>query len=160
MKLAINIILITIFVQYSLLSQDDALQKGSSNNFRSHDVFIGVPIELQKTADRFFKTLTNYKVEAAFEEFLENSPISQKKNGVKKLIDRTKRSFELYGEIKGVEPVSAEIVTPSFMKLRYLGLHTKFPMRWIITFYKSPVKGWIIVNIIFDDLAEYYFTDS
>ncbi|MFA6570085.1 MAG: hypothetical protein WCT77_02500, partial [Bacteroidota bacterium] len=73
---------------------------------------------------------------------------------------QTKKSIQLYGPIKGYEPVSSEIVTESLVRLRYFSLHTDFPMRWIFTFYKSPSRGWIVINIKFDDLSETFFTDQ
>ena len=48
----------------------------------------------------------------------------------------------------------------SVVRLRYLALHREFPVRWILTDYKSPVKGWLLTNIKFDDPVEELFPDE
>lgn len=124
------------------------------------EMFIGVPAELQNSTEKFFSMLLESGPEKAFKTFLEKSPISEKKDQINVLIAQTRRSYELYGKMYGYEPVNSEIVSNSFIRLRYLGLHEKFPMRWIFTFYKSPVMGWIVINIKFDDYSEYLFSDE
>jgi hypothetical protein len=66
----------------------------------------------------------------------------------------------LYGQIRAYEPVSSDIVSESYIRIRYLAYHTDFPMRWIFTFYKSPKLGWIVVNIRFDDLSDFFFKED
>jgi len=104
--------------------------------------------------------LLDSKISEAYDDLLKGSPIKKKVEDVKSLNSQTKRAFELYGNIIGYEPVNAEFVTPSYLRMRYLALHSRYPMRWIFTFYKSPDQGWIITNVKFDDLTDYFFSDE
>jgi hypothetical protein len=121
---------------------------------------INIPPAIDKKIDRFFNTMIEGETVLAFREFLRNSPIAEKEDEIGNLIKETKRSFELYGKLLSFEPVEAEYVTPSYMRLKYLGLNEDYPTRWMMTFYKSPAKGWMVTNIKFDDLAEYFFSDQ
>ena len=160
MKLFSTTIILTMLFIAPIFSQDDAIQKSIPTATTGTTLFIGVPSEVQARVAHFFKTLIAMNTELAFDELLSDSPIIEKKEQVEDLIKQTKRSFELYGQIKGFEPVNSDIVTESLMRVRYLALHSKYPMRWIFTFYKSPDKGWIIINIKFDDQAEFFFSDE
>lgn len=159
MRLIFFILLILLINLSNLSSQDESLQK-SRNSAQMANAALGLPQEIITKTDRFFQKLVRSDVEGAFEEFLKDSPISGKKDQVRTLVDQARRSVELYGKMDGYEIVSHESVTESFLKVRFLALHSKFPMRWIISFYKSPDKGWIIINIKFDDMSEYYFSDE
>ncbi len=122
--------------------------------------FINVPQELQTKCDNFFDMLSRNEFKEAFDNLLLNSPFKNKEEQVKNLIDQTKQAVVLYGKIKGGEPVSSEIACPSLVRLRYLGIQSNYPMRWIFTFYNSPKSGWIVVNVKLDDLSEYFFSDE
>lgn len=158
MKILISTIVFLIAV--SAFSQDQAVQKAKKINNIGASEFLGVPDELIEKADNFFDGIINSDISAAYKEFLRYSPVGDRTEAVTNLIEETKRSIELYGKIQRVEPVSSEMVTPSFLKLRYIALHTKLPMRWLITYYNSPEIGWIIINVKFDDQAEFFFTDE
>jgi hypothetical protein len=160
LKLVIILFILSIINLPKGISQDDNLQKPLQTATSGSNVLMGVPLELQAKTAAFFKALINSDIDKAYEEFLKNSPISQKTEQIRSLIEQTKRSYELYGQMKGYEPVNSDIVSESLIRLRYLGLHSKYPMRWIFTFYHSPDKGWIIINLKYDDMAEYFFQDE
>jgi hypothetical protein len=138
-------------------SQGDELQ--SSFGGRS-DSYKKVPQELKVKTSKFFNFLLDSNVTDAYNELMKSSFLVAQNDKMKALENQTHKAFEIYGLLKGFEPVNAEEITKSFIRLRYIGLHTKFPMRWIFTFYKSPSAGWIVTNVKFDDLTEYYFTDE
>ena len=119
-----------------------------------------VPRELENLSLRFFTLLTSGDVDGAFAELLKNSPIAENREQVQNLVYQTNRTVSLYGEMKGHELVSADLLGESFIRLRYIALHESFPVRWILTYYKSPSKGWLITNIKFDDRAEDMFGDE
>ena len=154
----IIIILILVFCTSTLLSQGDELQ--SSFGGRAADSYKKVPQELKVKTSKFFNHLLDSNVTEAYKELMDGSFLVAQNDKLTTLENQTHRAFEIYGLIKGFEPVNAEEITKSFVRLRYIGLHTKFPMRWIFTFYKSPTAGWIVTNVKFDDLTEYYFTDE
>lgn len=116
--------------------------------------------ELDALTSRFFALLESGDINGAFNELLKNSSIAENKEQVQNLVFQTNRTISLYGAMKGHELVSADTLGGSLVRLRYLALHEKFPVRWILTYYSSPVKGWIITNIKFDDRAEELFPDE
>jgi len=157
MKLLI-LVFITVIIGTSVsFAQGDELQ--SSFGGRA-DSYKKVPQELKIKTSKFFNFLLDSNVTDAYKELMMSSFLVAQNDKMKALESQTHKAFEIYGLIKGFEPVNAEEITKSFIRLRYIGLHTKFPMRWIFTFYKSPSAGWIVTNVKFDDLTEYYFTDE
>ncbi len=153
-------ILITLFLSLILISGSAFAQSGGEASASMKQQFIGVPNDLiDKTSD-FFENIRKLEVVKAFNGILRNSPLAEKKEARKQLISQTKKAMEIYGNLKSYEAVSSETITGSYIRLRFLGLHENYPMRWIFTFYKSPKLGWIITNIKFDDLSEFYFTDE
>lgn len=142
-----------------LFAQESKLE-GSQKEGRSKVGVLGVPQSLLDICNRFFDKMIAVEIEQAFEELIQNSPLQKKKEELDKLISETKRANLLYGQIKAYEPVSSDIVSESYIRIRYLAYHTDFPMRWIFTFYKSPKLGWIVVNIRFDDLSDFFFKED
>jgi hypothetical protein len=122
--------------------------------------FVNVPNELQTKCELFFEQLSKNEIKRAYDILLENSPLKTKDEQVKNLIDQTKQSIVLYGKLDHGEAVSSETASPSLLRLRYLGIHNSFPMRWIFTFYRSPKLGWIVINVKLDDMSEYFFSDE
>ncbi len=135
------------------LSSDRTAVSGTS-------VLPGVPDKLKEKIDDFFNKLISSKVDSAFTGLLAESPINEKKEQIKNLIKQTRLANQRYGDIQDYEAVNSEFVTDSYLRLRYLALHRNFPMRWIFTYYRSPDKGWIVVNIKFDDFTEFFFSDE
>lgn len=148
--------MILVLISSPLFSQGDGAQYNTNNT----ENFINIPEKISSNIDVFFKTLMTGEVKKAYKNLLAGSPILEKEDDLINLVDQTKRSIAIYGDIKDYEPVSIDKATNSFIRLRYLGLHNKFPMRWIFTYYNSPSKGWILTNIKFDDLSEFFFQDN
>ena len=117
------------------------------------------PQELTNRCSMFFKKLMSPEFENAFDFILKDSPIAKDKEKIKNILSQFKKSITIYGSIGGYEAVNCEKVTESLYRLRYISLHTDIPMRWMFTFYRSPQKDWIIINIKFDDLSEFFFSD-
>lgn len=141
-----------------LFTQETKLQEADANSKSPVKIgVLGVPQDILDLCNKFFNTIIENKIEKAFQDLLNNSPLQKKKDELEKLISETKRANLLYGMIKSYEPVSSDIVSESFIRVRYLAYHTDFPMRWVLTFYRSPKFGWIVVNIRFDDLSEFFF---
>lgn len=152
-----------LIIVFSLLfanvsfAQEEGVQKYRPGNSAKLFPINSAPSELQSKVSLFFKDLIRSEVSKAYERLLENSPLLKKEQDLQNLVKQTTRSMEIYGAVKGFEGVDSEIVTESMVKMRYLGLHGKYPMRWIFTFYKSPELGWLLINIKFDDMSEYFF---
>lgn len=151
--LAIGVILCTHTVLYA---QDAVTQRvGTTANTIER-----VPKELNDITAHFFSLVTLGDVQGAFTDLLKNSPLAINVEQVQKLVTQTKRTIELYGELKRYEIVRADILGESFFRLNYFALHRDFPVRWVLTYYKSPVKGWLLTNIKFDDRSEEMFPDN
>lgn len=150
---------LVVFSLNFLFAQESKLE-GSQKEGRPKVGVLGVPQSLLDICNRFFDKVIAVQIEQAFDELINNSPLRKKKEELDKLISETKRANLLYGQIKAYEPVSSDIVSESYIRIRYLAYHTDFPMRWIFTFYKSPKLGWIVVNIRFDDLSDFFFKED
>lgn len=144
-----------LFISCGTIFPQDGLP--SSNRTKEPTSFLEVPGHLKSRVEKFFSSLIKNDIKNAYVNILTNSPISKQKSDIDNLLAQTKRALEIYGSLDGYEPVNAEIATESYIRLRYLGLHGNFPVRWIFTFYRSPEKDWIVTNIKFDDLSEYFF---
>lgn len=156
--LIIFTILLVLFVSTTdTFSQENKLRDGSS---ATNTQIIGVPSEINSMNNTFFDLLKKNKLKEAYDVILKNSPLMDKKESVENLISQTKKSFKLYGNFKGYESINFEYVSESYLRIRFLGLHTKYPTRWVITYYKSPETGWFVTNIKFDDLSEFFFLDK
>lgn len=141
---------------YSQIDRQKSVPKADSRD----KMFIGIPEELENKVSEFFDDIISGKIKNGFDKFLKESPVKEKNDQIEKLIAQVERANDIYGKIKDYEPVSSEKVTESYLRLRYLGMNSKLPMRWIFTFYKSPAAGWIVINIELDDFTEYFFSDE
>ena len=156
MKYIFTAVLLIAVLACTSNAQQDSPQRDKQSGLPAATA---VPKELHSQSATFFKTLMLSNIDDAFSQLLKNSPIREKKEQFQRLISETKRAFQLYGNAQGYERVSDEYVTESLMRLRYITTHDDLPMRWIMTYYKSPKRGWIIINIKFDDEAEYFFEE-
>jgi hypothetical protein len=136
------------------------MERGAASDKAKKVSVLGVPQEVLDKIHMFFDSIIANKIEKAFDELIGESPLKKKTDEIQKLITETKRANTIYGAIKSYEPINSDIVSESFIRVRYLAYHTDFPMRWVFTFYKSPKLGWIVVNIRFDDLSEFFFKED
>jgi hypothetical protein len=153
---------LTLAFMFSILSaysQEGKLPLSESDKAKKVSV-LGVPQVVLDKIHMFFDNIIANKIEKAFDELIGESPLKKKTDEIQKLITETKRANTIYGAIKSYEPINSDIVSESFIRVRYLAYHTDFPMRWVFTFYKSPKLGWIVVNIRFDDLSEFFFKED
>ena len=119
-----------------------------------------VPAELRKMVDDFFAELAQNKPAGAFDKLLTGSRILDDSSSVATLVRQSQRALSFYGPQERVEFISAEAVTPSFIRVRYLALHRVYPIKWVFTFYRSPAEGWIVALLRLDDKVESSFTDG
>ncbi|MBS1536567.1 MAG: hypothetical protein JST20_02315 [Bacteroidetes bacterium] len=156
MKILFSFIFVFLSFSINVSAQDNPPKANApSENLPSTSA---LPKEIVSMSTEFFKLMMVGNTGEAFKKLLQNSPIGDKPEQIKHLTDQAKRAEDIYGIMKGFERVGSESVAESYFRLRYLALHDKYPMRWIFTFYKSPIKGWIAVNVKFDDDSEYFFS--
>lgn len=149
------IILLAILFAIPLMGQD----KSTPLTTPTIAGVYGIDKEVETKVNSFFGEVMKGDVKNAYKILLFNSPIKADKEDKKQLIAETKRAYKYYGELSGIEFVSAEKVTDNYIRVRYLGLCENYPMRWIFTLYNSPTKGWIVTKVLFDDMTEYFFSD-
>jgi hypothetical protein len=116
-----------------------------------------LPNDLQIKCGNFFRELMDSTAGTAFDHILKDSPVAKNKEQIQNLVDQTLRAIDIYGIIKGFELVEAESATKSYLRVKFISLHSLYPMRWEFTFYKSPQLGWIVVNLKFDDQTDLFF---
>jgi hypothetical protein len=158
-KFNIIFFIIIITANFNILAQSNDNNQEIPKLQAPISISTEAPQEIVNRCSIFFKRLMTPEFESAFDLILKDSPIIKEKEKVNNLITQLKKSISIYGVMGGYEAVSSYKVTESLYKLNYITLHTEIPMRWIITFYKSPQKGWIVINIKFDDLSEFFFKD-
>ncbi len=117
-----------------------------------------LPKDIVGLSSEFFKLMMSGNSDQAFQRLFKNSPMADNKTLTRQIAEQAKKAEEIYGIIKGFERVGTEAVAESYIRLRYISLHDKYPMRWVFTFYKSPTRGWIVTNVKFDDDSEYFFS--
>lgn len=160
MKTILNLIVLICFSTISVFAQDNTLPKANTDKLPRAEVFQNIPFDVQKKCQLFFETLVAKDIAKAYQNLLENSSLKNRKDEVDNLKNETERAIRMYGDISAYEPVSSEIASPSYLRVRFITIHPDFPMRWIITFYKSPTRGWMVSNVRFDDLTNFFFTDE
>jgi hypothetical protein len=113
--------------------------------------YIGIPDEISEICSSFFDTLIKETPAKAYEILLNGSPLNENHDKVKEQILQTKKAIDIYGKISGFEQAGADYVSLSYVNVKYLSLHPFNPILWTFTFYKSPVKGWIVLNLKYTD---------
>jgi hypothetical protein len=149
-------IIILMILAFNLFAQDVKLHSPNELIIKDN---LELPDNLKGRISDFFINVSQKKIETAYSRLLLDSPIITDEDQMRTLISETYRAIEYYGENKGFESIDLQRPAMSILRARYIGLHENYPVRWIFTFYKSPSLGWIVLNIKFDDLSQYYFED-
>ena len=107
----------------------------------------------------FFETLGLGKVSLAYEKLTKGSMIEENEGQLSMLRTKTDEAMAEFGRIEGHELVEMEWAGTSLVRLTYLSLGEKFPLRWRFYFYKR--KGlWRLVDIRVDDRLKDLFHES
>ncbi len=139
----------------SLFAQDAKLSSPTAEPITE----LMIPAEAKSKLNNFFDAIKRKEFKKAYDELLKNSPINDKKEDIENLLNQTERTVKIYGDFSGASYVNGHSASDNYIRVRYLGLYDKYPMRWIFTFYKSPKLGWIVTNIKLDDLSEFYLSE-
>lgn len=149
---------IFLFCSNLLFSQEDPISK--PNNKTGLNINLTVPEEIHTKCKNFFDKIVANDIDDGYKKLLVNSALLKKKEDVSNLITQTKRAKDIYGVVSSFDMVSYEFASTSFLRVRYIGNYSEMPLRWIITFYKSPKYGWIVTDLKLDDLAQFFFSDE
>jgi len=163
MKISFLLLILLFTVNASLFSQENAPLKPKADSLSSDafdeentEVDFGEiknpPENVTIKCESFFETLMDESADKAYDKLLRGSPLIMNEKKVKNQVVQTLKAIDLYGAVKGYERSNFEFISPSYMKVTYLSLHSLNPLRWKFTFYKSPTVGWIVLNIKYTDL--------
>ncbi len=155
-RLAAAVCCLILALHLSLPAQDRSSAPLPTYTLAESDV----PTELRSMVESFFAQLAQNKPVGAFDKLLTGSRILDDTSNVATLVRQSQRVLNFYGPQERVEFISAEAVTPSFIRVRYLALHRVYPIKWVFTFYRSPAEGWIVALLRLDDKVESSFTDG
>lgn len=152
MKIFVFLLILVI----NLSAQSDKLQSENTLIIKDN---LELPDNLKSRISDFFINVSTEKIETAYSKLLLDSPLISDDKQMRTLISETYKAIEYYGKNYGYESVDLQKPANSIVRARYIGLHENYPVRWVFTFYKSPALGWIVLNIKFDDLSQYYFDE-
>lgn len=152
MKVIYIFILLVLFQAFTLISQDTKLSKSTAETIDE----VSIPSEVKAKLNNFFNDLSNNDMESAFNNLLFNSPLKERKDDLNNLKEQSERAIKIYGKFAGAKFVNGHYASDVYLRVRYIGMYEKYPMRWIFTYYKSPTLGWIVTNIKLDDLTDFY----
>jgi hypothetical protein len=115
----------------------------------------------KETVEAFFVQLTGPMPDAerAVREIIGDSPLKDRTDDVKKLIDQAQSLDARVGVYKQHELVSSRNVGSDLVFLRYLYKGDKFPVLWHFTFYRTSGAGglkrdWMLISLRFDTKVE------
>jgi hypothetical protein len=106
----------------------------------------------QVHAEEFFIKLMDARVNAAFDELLAGSPIKDKGNTVKNLVDKTSDALIAFGKPIAVEFIKQQTYGDSIVRLVYILKYERAPLAWEFYFYQpTPKANWSLINLRFND---------
>jgi hypothetical protein len=109
--------------------------------------------------NEFFTTLGLGKVDSAYEKLAAGSMIAENTGQLSLLRTKTDQAIEEFGGIEGQELVEMEWAGTHLVRLTYLSLGEKFPLRWRFYFYRRE-DVWRLVDIRVDDRLKALFHES
>jgi len=109
--------------------------------------------------DLFFLALKAAQVDAAYDALVKDTIISERKEDVIALKERTKQAIESYGPISGYEVVDEKIVGTNLLRRTCVSLNSDLPLRWRFYFYRSE-GAWRLVDLRVDDALVELFEES
>lgn len=109
--------------------------------------------------DLFFLALKAGQVDAAYDALVKDTIISERKEDVIALKERTKQAIESYGPISGYEVVDEKIVGTNLLRRTSVSLNSDLPLRWRFYFYRSE-GAWRLVDLRVDDALVELFEES
>ena len=106
--------------------------------------------------EAFFFALRSGQVDAAYDELVKGTIISDRKEDVIGLKTRTKQALDSYGPVSGFEPVEMIEIGTCLRRHTCISLNQDLPLRWKFYFYRNA-SGWRLVDLRVDDgLAELF----
>ena len=109
--------------------------------------------------DLFFLALKAAQVDAAYDALVKDTIISERKEDVIALKERTKQAIDSYGPLSGYEVVDEKVVGSHLLRRTCVSLNSDLPLRWRFYFYRSE-GAWRLVDLRVDDALVELFEES
>lgn len=104
-----------------------------------------VPEPVQQRTAQFFKLLAAGEVERAYRELLRGSRLDSLQR--MELWEHTQQLHEQCGLPLGYEVLRSVPIGRSLVQLTCLGLYGQCVAAWEFLFYRSPRRGWIVLQV-------------
>ncbi len=99
--------------------------------------------------DEFFVTLQKGEVGEAFDGLTKNSELAAKTAETDGLKTQTREGLDLVGGVQSYEVVAIEPVGSRLVRVTYLAYGSKYPLRWLLYFYRVD-NGWRLIDLRVD----------
>ena len=128
----------------------------------AEDTVIADPV-VAKLHDKVVRFLESVSAETntAFNDLLLGSPLSEQKDSVRSLVDKSKEIADRYGAFRESEQISAKRIGKDVVLLKYLYKCEKFPVLWYFAFYRDFTRStaagddyWLVISVRFDTQIE------
>lgn len=110
-------------------------------------------------ASAFFSHLAENQVDEAFAKLTEGSALAQRERDLTLFRERTRQIIHDYGHLSGHELLEEKPAGSHLLRLTYISLTEKYPMRWRLYFYKSGAQ-WEIIDMRVDDNLRALFQED
>ena len=100
--------------------------------------------------EMFFLALKGGQVNAAYDALVKDTIITERREDVTALKEKTSQALDSYGPVTGFEVVDEKVVGSSLLRRTCVSLNTDLPLRWRFYFYKSA-GAWKLVDLRVDD---------
>jgi hypothetical protein len=112
-----------------------------------------VPRELERRTSQFFKLLMAGEIEQAYEQLAQGNP-QRDSLWLEQLCERTRQFQRRHGLPLGWELLRAEWHGKALLRLEYLEYYDALPLRWELLFYRSPRRGWLLLQLRMEERPE------
>jgi hypothetical protein len=112
-----------------------------------------VPRELERRTSQFFKLLMAGEIEQAYEQLAEGNP-QRDSLWLEQLCERTRQFQCRHGLPLGWELLRAEWHGKALLRLECLEYYDALPLRWELLFYRSPRRGWLLLQLRMEERPE------
>jgi hypothetical protein len=115
--------------------------------------------EPKAMAGEFFERLSAEKVDEAFNSLTAGSNLAKREKDLTLFRERTRQAMDDYGKIAGHELLEEKQAGANLLRLTYVSLAERYPLRWRLYFYKARDQ-WEIIDIRVDDNLKALFQED
>lgn len=117
------------------------------------------PREPKVMASEFFANLSESEVDKAFTVLTDGSNLAKRERDLTLFRERTRQVMDDYGKIAGYELLEEKQAGANLLRLTYVSLAERYPLRWRLYFYKARAN-WEIIDMRVDDNLKALFQED